>query len=253
MKTARKAILLVLCVVLLVVSSVLGTLAYLTANDTVTNTFTVGKVALKLDEAKVNEMGDPLLLDGTKAEKREDAVRWEPNEQDLAQVYHLLPNHSYTKDPTVTVLKDSDDSYVRMIVKIDKIAQLKQAFPENVQANAGYYVDLNNDGTTDFALEKLLNNSWNFNQWHFNNYKEVDGVGVYEFRYHKIVNTRAKEGVAAADLKLEPLFTTINIPGEIKNAELAQLQNIKVIVEAHAIQADGFADAAEAWGHFLTT
>ena len=57
MKTARKAILLVLCVILLVVASVMGTLAYLTDTEAVTNTFTVGKVGITLDETDVDETG----------------------------------------------------------------------------------------------------------------------------------------------------------------------------------------------------
>ena len=54
MKTRSKALVLTLCAVLLVVATVMGTMAYLTSTDTVTNTFTVGKVAITLDEAKVN-------------------------------------------------------------------------------------------------------------------------------------------------------------------------------------------------------
>lgn len=53
MKTKSKALLLTLCAVLLVAASVLGTMAYLTSTDTVTNTFTVGKVEIKLDETDV--------------------------------------------------------------------------------------------------------------------------------------------------------------------------------------------------------
>ena len=53
MKTKRKALLLSLCAVLLVVASVMGTMAYLTSSDTGTNTFTVGKVAIKRDEPAV--------------------------------------------------------------------------------------------------------------------------------------------------------------------------------------------------------
>ena len=41
MKTRSKALLLTLCAVLLVAASVLGTMAYLTSTDEVTNTFTV--------------------------------------------------------------------------------------------------------------------------------------------------------------------------------------------------------------------
>ena len=39
MKTKRKALLLTFCAVLLVVASVLGTIAYLTSQDEVKNTF----------------------------------------------------------------------------------------------------------------------------------------------------------------------------------------------------------------------
>ena len=53
MKTARKVLMIALCAVLLVSISVMGTMAYLTSQDTVTNTFTVGKVAINLDEADV--------------------------------------------------------------------------------------------------------------------------------------------------------------------------------------------------------
>ena len=52
-----KVLLLSLCAVLLVAASVLGTLAYLTSQDTVVNTFTVGKVKTTLDEADVHPDG----------------------------------------------------------------------------------------------------------------------------------------------------------------------------------------------------
>ena len=57
MKKTSKALLLTICAVLLVAASVMGTMAYLTSTDKVQNTFTVGKVAIKLDEAKVDANG----------------------------------------------------------------------------------------------------------------------------------------------------------------------------------------------------
>ena len=57
MKTKSKILLLMLCAVALVAASVLGTLAYLTSQDTVTNTCTVGKVAITRDESKVGARG----------------------------------------------------------------------------------------------------------------------------------------------------------------------------------------------------
>ena len=53
----RKVLLLACSAVLLVCLSVGATFAYLTSTDSVTNTFTVGNVQIKLDEAKANPDG----------------------------------------------------------------------------------------------------------------------------------------------------------------------------------------------------
>ena len=76
MKTTKKALLFTFCAVLLVVASVLGTMAYLTSSETVTNTFTVGNVKITLDEAKVN-------LDGTYVTNKDDRT-------EDGNKYHLL-------------------------------------------------------------------------------------------------------------------------------------------------------------------
>ena len=94
MKTRSKALLLSLCAVLLVAATIFGTMAYLTSSDKVENTFTVGNVKIKLDEAKVNTDGTPV----------EGADRVHENS------YKLLPGHTYTKDPTVTVEKGSESA-----------------------------------------------------------------------------------------------------------------------------------------------
>ena len=108
MKTRSKALLLTLCAVLLVAASVLGTMAYLTSTDSVENTFTVGSVKIRLDEAKVDENGTPV----------EGAARVKSNE------YKLMPGHTYTKDPTVTVEKGSESSYVRMKVTFNNASDI---------------------------------------------------------------------------------------------------------------------------------
>ena len=101
MKTKSKALILALCAVLLVTASVLGTMAYLTSTDEVKNTFTVGSVAIKLDEAKVDEAGQPIA----------GAARVQANS------YKLLPGHTYTKDPTIHVDANSEDCYLFVKVK----------------------------------------------------------------------------------------------------------------------------------------
>lgn len=100
MKTKAKVLVTALCAVLLVAVSVFGTIAYLTGKDTVTNTFTVGSVNITLDEAEVNP-------DGTV----------KSNSRVKANTYHLLPGHSYVKDPTVHVGANSEDCWI--FVKLD--------------------------------------------------------------------------------------------------------------------------------------
>ncbi len=101
MKTTMKVLLAVVSVVLIVAASVLGTVAFLTSQDEVINTFTVGKIDIDLDESKVDENGDPI--------EGEDPVK--------GNEYKLMPGHEYTKDPTIHVSQSSEESY--LFVKVE--------------------------------------------------------------------------------------------------------------------------------------
>ena len=101
MKSKKKVFVTVLCAAALVVASVLGTMAYLTSQtETVTNTFTVGNVAITLDETDVTPMG-----------VKDTDARVQGNE------YKLIPGHTYIKDPTVHVDENSETSW--LFVKVD--------------------------------------------------------------------------------------------------------------------------------------
>lgn len=102
MRTKTKALALALCAVLLVVTTVFVTMAFLTSKDTVTNTFTVGKVTITLDEADVNN-------DGTYVSNKD--ARVDANE------YKLIPGHTYIKDPTIHVADDSEECW--LFVKVE--------------------------------------------------------------------------------------------------------------------------------------
>ena len=102
MKKRTKVLLLLLSAVLLVVASVFGTIAYLTDKDNqVTNTFTVGKVEITLDEAKVDVYG----------------VKANPEVRTSSNAYKLIPGHTYTKDPKIQVLEGSEECY--LFVKVE--------------------------------------------------------------------------------------------------------------------------------------
>ncbi len=103
MKTRNKVLLLALVAILLVVTTVFATLAYLTSvTETVTNTFTVGNVEITMDEAVVNE-------DGT--------YKTDVTDRDNENRYKLISGKQYIKDPTIHIGDESEASY--LFVKID--------------------------------------------------------------------------------------------------------------------------------------
>ena len=57
---AKKVLIMISCAVLLIVGTVFATMAFFTDEESVTNTFTVGKITIDLDEAKVDEYGTPI-------------------------------------------------------------------------------------------------------------------------------------------------------------------------------------------------
>ena len=124
MKRTHKTILTALCAILLVAASVMGTLAYLTDTESVTNTFTVGKVYIELDEADTD--------DSTPNKDRDQANR-----------YHLIPGNKYEKDPTVHVEAGSEPAW--LFVEVENNIQ-------EIEAATG-------DGYTCIA-DQLTANGW---------------------------------------------------------------------------------------------
>ena len=208
----RKVLLTVCCAALLVCVTIGATVAYLTSTDEVVNTFTVGNVQIKLDEAAAN-------TDGTLVENA-DRVK--------ANSYKLLPGHEYNKDPMVTVLKDSEPCYVKMTVTVSKADALDAIFAPNGADMTSIFKGY--DGAT----------------WIYKGNTEDTGADTrtYEFWY--------KETVAAptADQALKPLFEKVVVPGFITNDQLKTIKDMTITVNAYAIQADGFDTPEEAWAAY---
>ena len=224
MKTKMKALTLVLCAMLLVVASVMGTLAYLNAtSEVVQNTFTVGNVAITLDEAKVNLYGLPVDANDNVLDDVDDAPRVLGNE------YKLLPGRTYTKDPTVTVAKGSEKCFVRMIVTITDYQDVLKVLGD------------------DFLPQNFVA-GWDSQIWASTGVITVSEDGntaTYEFRYMGTVDAREDAQ------KLPALFTSFTMAGNVENADLALLEEMEINVVAHAMQADGFEDNVEAaWAAF---
>ncbi len=225
----KQIIALVIVVALLMTGSVLVTMAYLTDTQRVVNTFTIGMVSLELDEARVDPITGAFMdKDNNEVDTIEQAARV------TANAYKLMPGRIYSKDPTVTVKAGSESSYVRIVVTFEKWDKLCAA-----------YENLLGEGET-MSLEALFPEGKTIGDgWTLASSDAVNGKFVYTY-----TGTGANGEVPAveADLKLPALFTQIQLDPGVK--VLTDLNEMKIVVVAHAIQAEGFADADEAWEAF---
>ena len=214
-KNMKKKLLIMSVAMVLVCAFAVGmTIAYLTSTDEVVNTFTVGNVQIKLDEADVDEYGR--------------VPQGSPAPRVTANTYKLIPGHTYTKDPTVTVLEGSEESYIKMTVTVTKSDVLDDIFAPNGADLTSIFIGY--DGTT----------------WIYKGITEdnENKTRTYEFWYKETVDARENAE------ELEPLFTSIVVPDFITGDQLAELQTMKITVNAYAIQADGFDNAADAWAAY---
>ena len=161
MRTKTKALALALCAVLLVVTTVFVTMAFLTSKDSVKNTFTVGKVTITLDEADVKS-------DGTYVSNKD--ARVDANE------YKLIPGHTYIKDPTIHVADDSEECW--LFVKVENGL-------EDI-------IDAETIGT------QMSKNGWSLVDGETNIYAYSE-IATAETRDYKVFNNFKIKGEAAVD------------------------------------------------------
>ena len=205
MKSKRKALLLMMCAVLLVVASIFGTLAYLTDSEAVKNTFTVGQISMSMDEAPVNEDG---IADTT-------AARVQANE------YHLLPGHTYSKDPTIHVDANSEDAYIFIVVDNNGIEAIEETA----------------DGYTSVA-KQIEANGWIW--WNNEN-------NVHYFYQEYTKNVSTTDLVVFEQFKVGDAVTNKQLADFYEGADANNDTAKAVIVTAYAVQQDGFESYEEAW------
>ncbi len=172
MKAKTKALALAICAVLLVITTVFVTFAYLTSSDTVTNTFTVGKVAITLDETDVD-------LNGTK----------DGDTRVKANTYKLMPGHTYTKDPIVHIDANSEDCwvFVKVVNEIAAIEDNTKTVEAQMTENGWTAVD---GATNVYAYKEIANANDNINV--FANFKingSINGTTLATYENKTIVVT----------------------------------------------------------------
>ena len=203
----KKKLMTVLALVLVIALSVAGTYAYLTDSKSVKNTFTVGKVAITLDEAKVNVDGQKLNKDGEVAAPNEElAPRVNKNS------YKLMPGTFYVKDPTVVVTGGSENCW--LFVKVENgVAAYEKA------------------GDTTIA-KQIETKGWT----------ALDAVNYPGVYYKSVTKNDAVQTFVVFEN-----FTIADKADEVAGWSNVTAENTNITVTAYAIQADGFTTPAAAW------
>lgn len=209
----KKKIFIVALAACLLVLSVAGTsIAYFTDTEQYTNTFTVGNVAIKLTEAAVttDALGN-LVKDGTASRIVIDDELLNPTTTAYGKIF---PGQTIYKDPTIEVSAGSESAYVGAIISIESTT----------------FNSLVDDDQLDEFLTGL---------------NTTDAAVTYEettkgYKIYMIFTAQAAAGAECV------LFEGIKVFNDWDHAEMGNLEDLKIVINAYATQTVGFADAKTA-------
>ena len=253
--TKKRFVAILLCMTLVALAAIGATFAYLTSTDSVTNTFTVGNVKIKLIESSLHRENagvangatsdselwsdvEKLGTGNTSKYKAGDTFYTDAQIEADDAAYKcenvkLLPGEYYHKMPYVKNT-GSEDAYIRIRVMIP--ADLDTAI-----LNSSMY-------TSSAMLKKEFTMA-------YDNSGTVEREGV---KYNVYTFTRI-DPLAAGEMTYWNVWGTIHMDPDTTGEELAEFFGegkayadgvFPVLVEADGIQADGFADATAAWAAF---
>ena len=254
----KKVVALSMAVLMLAVCVIGGTLAYFTdTTEMATNTFTVGNVKIQLLESTlhrenagysndataddlnpdnaelwsdVDKLGTPTSKYKagndcyTDAQIEEDAATYQSV---LAQHNKLAPSESYHKMP-----------YVKNTGNNPAFIRIRVMFPAALDTAI-----LNSSMYTSTAMK-----SGEFTM----DYNKDNPVDVKGVKYNVYTFTRT-EALQPKEMTYWNVWGTVHMDADVTNEEIAQLLpdgTFNVLVQADAIQADGFANATEAFAAF---
>lgn len=259
MKNAkRKIISLLVASALLAMAVVGGTLAYLTDSEEATNTFTVGSVDIDLLESKLHRVNagtttagrlstDEVTMEGAAGTAPDDSHGWagayftdEQIEADAAEYANyladkgdgMLPGDNVMKCPYVKNVGASD-AFIRIRVLVPAVLD------NGILGNSMYTGTAITSGAATLAVT---------------NDKEVDGklYNEYAFTFADALEPDAMTFWNPwADIKISENTTSEQLEALIANGDIDPNDNsFGVLVQADAIQASGFDDAAAAFAAF---
>ena len=266
----KKITALCLCVALLAVAVVGASLAYFTDTKSATNTFTVGNVKIDLIESRFHRegndnSGDTSIPDPTHKVVADDGMKYvttghtmftnDEIKADAAQYSdyigkhgsNMVPGRNFAKCPYV-INTGANDAYIRIRVMIPHDG------------------DVDNGGIINAMFCSTATSSGEFQQgangvnWpvvEANGYTDENGL-----KYDVYTFTRT-EPLKAGAMTEWNVWNYVGIGKNVTNADIEKaIENgvitktetgalsLNVLVQADAIQAEGFANAAAAWAAF---
>lgn len=221
----RRVLLLLACAVLLVSLSVGATLAYLMDDTTVVqNTFTVGSVYIDIwetDTDKDTDTSDNWIIDG------------EDQGKDKKNAYKVYPGMEYVKDPTIYVQKGSEDCYVGAIITVT--AKDFTKLKELVGYEGGY---LGFNGIVKGGVFEQAYTENPTGTWSNEHIKLIQVPGDTANTFYVVWQDIQKMNENADTLLT--LFTSIDIPDDWDNDDIAKMDGLDIQIKAFAVQAEGF-------------
>ena len=271
----KKVIAICLCVALAAVAVVGASLAYFTDTKSATNTFTVGNVKINLIESRYHRQGSggtgdttipaptqpasgmKYVEDGVKAftddEIKEDAKTY-MNDYLAVKGQNMVPGKKIAKSPYV-INTGANDAYIRIRVMIPSYANR-----EYWRAYSGGVIDSQFCSTAILSGEFMHNDKTNdrpFVDSSGKGYIDEKGVGydVYTFiRNEPLAPGEMTEWNVWNYIGITPEATSANIQKAINKGAILVSEDgtmtVNVLVQADAIQAEGFADAKAAFAAF---
>ena len=274
----KKITALCLCVALLAVAVVGASLAYFTDTKSATNTFTVGNVSIKLIESKLHRQGFggtgdtsiptpsqtasgmEYISDGAKAftdtEIQTDAETYTTGYL-AVKGSNMVPGRRVAKSPYV-INTGANDAYIRIRVMIPSAAN-------------NDYVNVHEGGviTNVWCSTSMLSGEFvNTKSGGQSNEPYIEKAAVTRDGVTYDVYTFVRvEPLAAGKMTEWNVWNNIGINKDATSADIqkaidagaiklvatdggAKTMTLNVLVEADAIQAEGFANAAAAWAAF---
>ena len=276
----KKLTALCLCVALLAVAVVGASLAYFTDTKSATNTFTVGNVKIDLIESKFHRegndnSGDTTIPDPTHKVTADDNMKYVTTGHTMftddeikadAETYmedylavkgeNMVPGRGVAKCPYV-VNTGANDAYIRIRVMVpsaannDFVAVKDGGVITNQWCSSsfstGEFIDKKGGGWNNApAIDKasVTKDGVTYDVYTFTRTEPLKAGAMTEWNVWNFIGINKTATSADVEKAIEA--------GAIKVVETdgAKVMTLNVLVEADAIQAEGFADAAAAWAAF---